>query len=280
MNKVLIGVGIGCGALILLVVVGLGGAFYWGKEKLGGSLQAQQRMQAQEQALAKLEASHPFTAPPEGEVMKLDAARLDAYLAVREGVVPVFQSFEAKGKELEAQHKAPGQKPSVSALLQAANLLAGLVADTRAAYLEGLTQQKMSPTEFQSITTAVYTSAMVGAMDAAQQAGKLGREAMEKQLADLDKQLAGDSLSQEQRAQVEELRTGLREQVNALRDAEANQQTLSAEQKAVVTANMALLKQQQARIEKVANPSFDAFMMGGATYTTPSAPKNYSSPTE
>ena len=52
--------------------------------------------------------------------MKLDAARLDAYLTVREGVLPVFQAFEAKGKEIEAQHKTPGQRPNVTGLFEAA----------------------------------------------------------------------------------------------------------------------------------------------------------------
>ena len=53
-NKVLVGVGIGCGVLVLLGVIGGGVAFYMAKKTFGGAIEAGQQMAAQENDLKAL----------------------------------------------------------------------------------------------------------------------------------------------------------------------------------------------------------------------------------
>ncbi|MBJ6760247.1 hypothetical protein JGU66_05695 [Myxococcaceae bacterium JPH2] len=264
MKKVLIGVGIGCGALLILGLMAGIGLFMVGKKAVESSNlgTAAARFQKQEEALSRLQTTYAFTAPADGQVMKLDAARLEAYLAVREGALPAYTAFSEKSHELEAK-RDQGHRPGVTELLQMANAMSGLVADCREAYLTGLTQQKMSPAEFTTITQAIYLSTVVTAMGTAQEeAARQGRAALEQQVAKLDKELAGDALTGEARTQAEQLRAGLQEQLNDLHEAQEN--GASPEQRATMAANLALMKPLEARIAKVANPAFDLFTANGA----------------
>ncbi|MBU8895881.1 hypothetical protein DRW03_09645 [Corallococcus sp. H22C18031201] len=264
MKKVLIGVGIGCGALLILGLMAGIGLFLVGKKAVESSNlgTAAARFQKQEEALTHLQTTYAFTAPPDGQVLKLDAARLEAYLAVREGALPAYAAFAEKSHELEAK-RDQGHRPGVTELLQAANAMSGLVADCREAYVSGLTKQKMSPAEFTTITQALYVSTLVTAMGTAQEeAARQGRAALEKQVAKLDQDLAGDSLTGAARTQAEQLRAGLQEQLDDLHEAQEN--GASPEQRATMAANLALMKPMEARIAKVANPAFDLFTANGA----------------
>jgi hypothetical protein len=256
-KKVLIGVGIGCGALVVLGVVGLGGAVFWAKGKVGGVVEATQQMEAQNQELTRLNSEFPFQAPAEGEALTLEEARLVSYLAVREGALPVFEDFAKKSEAFEQEHEG---KESVGAAVEAVNMLAGLTASVRGSYVKSLREQKMSPREFRTITTTIYASYMAGAMEAAHQAGKEGRASFEKMVADLDAQLEKEDLADEQREALEAQRTALQEQLAAMGEMEAQAQE-GAAQRAVLVKNAPLLEKYKARIEKVAHPGFDAFVM-------------------
>jgi hypothetical protein len=273
MKKVLIGVGVGCG-LIILVGVGLlvaGGL--WAKNTFGGSIEAGQKIAAQEKELAKLNQSLGFEAPPEGEVLALDAKRLETYFAVREAALPVFKAMEQKADAFEKEHGGEDNKknPNFGAAMDAANMMMTMTVDVRAAYLEGLKKHGMSPAEFQTITTTVYTSLMADGMEQAQGALKQSREAMEKQLAALDKKLEGDSLSDEERTQTEEAQTHLRTAIEAMEKGEANPGlgNLTAEGRKVAAANVVLLKTYDKQVQAMASSAFDSFLLGGSDTDAP-----------
>ncbi|GEL74236.1 hypothetical protein [Myxococcus virescens] len=266
MKKVLIGLGIGCGVFILAGIGLMLAGGIWAKNKFGGSIEAMQAIQAQEQELTQLNASNSFKAPPEGQVLPLDEQRLLAYLTVRESALPAFKAFEAKSKEFEAQHAGDGdEKPGFNAAVDAASLFMGLMADVRKAYIAGLKAQEMSPAEFQSITTTVYASMVADSLDQIGAAAAQGWKMMVTQLAEVDKRLADDSLADEERAQLEEARAQLQETLDAIEEPGANEeQPLSEASKKAAAANVELLKKHKERVELMANVAFDGFVLGGA----------------
>lgn len=268
MKKVLIGVGIGCGVIIL---VGFGLLFaggMWVKNKFGGTFEAAQKMQVQEQELAQLNQGHPFQPPPQGEVLALDAKRLDTYFSVREGALPVFKAFEQKTKEFEDKYGGEEEKKNanIGAAMEAANLMMGLVADVRAAYIDNLKKHGMSPAEFQTITSTVYASVMAEGMAQVQDAMAKGREGMQKQLDELDAKLASDTLSDEERTLLEDAQSQLQATLDSMEEGmgPGGQDELSAESKKVAAANVALLKKYEERVTVMANTAFDGFVMGDA----------------
>lgn len=155
MKKVLIGVGIGCGTLVLAgVALAIVGGF-WAKKNLGNVAAMGEEMKAQEAQFQKLEQEYPFTPPTADRPVTLTEDRLRAYLAVRDRALPLHRDFEAKAEALRAKNQGQ-EKPDLSATLEAANLIAGLMSSVRKAYLEGLGEQHMSPREFGAITTSLY----------------------------------------------------------------------------------------------------------------------------
>lgn len=160
MKKVLIGLGIGCGVLLLAGVGLMVAAGFWAKRNLGGTFEAAQQIQAQEAELVQLNSSYPFEPPAQDALLALDEKRLDTYLAVREETLPVFKTFEQKSAEFEEKYgdKNQGQSPDFSAAMAATNLMMGLVVDVRSAYIAGLKKHGMSPAEFQALTRTLQTS--------------------------------------------------------------------------------------------------------------------------
>ncbi len=268
MKKVLIGVGIGCGVILLLGVgvMVAGGVFL--KKTFGGTLEAGQKMSAQQQELVKLNQDHTFQAPPAGEVLALEPTRLETYFAVRESALPVFKALEAKADAFEKEHGGEeGKKnPSFSAAMDATNLMMALMVDVRAAYIEGLKKHGMSPAEFQAITSAVYASMMAEGMEQAREGMKQGKAALEQQLAEMDKKLEGDSISEDERTQLEEARGQLESAIDSMEQGVGQAgDTLSEEGRKVAAANVTLLKKYEERVQVMANPAFDSFVLDGAS---------------
>jgi hypothetical protein len=212
MKKVLIGLGIGCGVILLAGVGLMVAAGFWAKKNLGGTFEATQQIQAQEAELMTLNTSYPFDVPAQGALVALDEKRLETYLAVREEALPVFKTFEQKAEEFEQKYgeKNEGQAPDFSAAMAATNLMMGLVVEVRAAYIAGLKKHSMSPAEFQALTHTLQTSMV--ADGATPESSGLSEEALK-----------------------------------------------------VATANVALLRQNEARIGVLANAAFDSFILGGAS---------------
>lgn len=268
MKKVLIGVGIGCGVILMLGIGAIvaGGVLF--KKTFGGTLEAGQKMSAQEEQLGKLNQEHAFQAPPQGEVLALEPKRLETYFAVREAALPVFKALEVKADAFEKEHGGEEGKnnPSFGAAMDATNLMMSMMVDVRAAYIEGLKQQGMSPAEFQAITTTVYASLVAEGMDQAREGMKQGKAALEQQLAELDKKLEGDSLSEEERTQAEEAQGQLQAAIDSMEQGAGQAgDTLSEEGRRVTAANVALLKKYEERVQLMANSAFDGFVLGGAS---------------
>ncbi|HEY8208354.1 MAG TPA: hypothetical protein VIG99_12780 [Myxococcaceae bacterium] len=244
MKKVLIGVGIGCGTLMvagiaLAVVGGL-----WAKKTLGNVAAMGEEVKAQEAEAGQLNQEYPFTAPTKDRPVALTEDRLTAYFAVRDRTMPIHRDFEAKAKEFQSRH--PNQeKPDLSAALEATNMVAGLLRELRKGYLQGLREQKMSPREFGAITTAIYTSGL-GKVMAAQ------RPMLQKQI---------DVLTAQARTATGEQKELLEKQIEAL---QATLQSMPPPRdEATMTANADLLEQYKDRIKKDANPAFDMWVAAG-----------------
>ncbi|MBI3181482.1 MAG: hypothetical protein HYZ28_05010 [Myxococcales bacterium] len=251
MKKVLIGLGIGCGALILLVVVATVGLGMWAKGKVKGMVEAGEQMEEQQSELKALDKKYPFTPPPKGQPLKIDDDRLTDYLAIRAGVAPVFKSFEEKSKDFEKRNR---DKKSLSAGLEAMGMVGELFRQVRAAHIEQLDAQKMSPTEYHSITAAIYTS-HIGKGMAQMQRGQ--REALEKQVAELEQRMEDESLSDQERELIEKQIEAMEQQLESLPAGDAPSADL-----AVHEANAALLDKYKVQIEKEANPALDIFLLG------------------
>jgi hypothetical protein len=121
-KKVLLGVGIGCGSLVLLAVIAMGVGAWWVKGKVSGIVESGQKMQAIGQELAALDRSYPFTPPPEGEVLAIKETRLLDYLAVRETALPVFAEYEKKAESFNAEH-SDNQNVDLNAAMQATTMM-------------------------------------------------------------------------------------------------------------------------------------------------------------
>lgn len=260
MKKVLIGVGIGCGVLVLLGIIAMGAAGYWFKKNLGGAMEAGQQASAQAQDLKALNQQYAFTAPPEGEVLALQESRLNDYFAVRDMALPVFKEFEAQGQELSKKTQN-GEKPSVSDVMQATNLATQFVVKVRASYIDGLKQHKMSPREFTSITGAIYNSHLANAVGASKKAMAEVRESAKKSLADVEAKLQADNLSEEDRSALEAQRDAFQAQVDSADDQASDGIEVSEKSQAVAAANVKLLEKYKDRVEKGDNAGFDALIV-------------------
>jgi hypothetical protein len=264
MKKVLIGVGIGCGALVLLGVIATVVGGFWLKSKMGDAVASVQQLQAQEQEMQALEQSYPYTPPPPGEVRVLQESRLLDYLAVREAALPVFQEFEKKTQDFQQRHQ-DDETPDFGAAMKAAGMATELITRVRAAYIQGLKQHRMSPREFHTITRTLYASFVSNTMEEAQLATAHARVQMEQALDDVRARLEDETLSGQERALLVEQEEMLAAQLDSFSEEglAADVPALSEKSKAAATANMALLEKHKASIENVANLAFDGFLIGG-----------------
>ncbi|HSP79836.1 MAG TPA: hypothetical protein VLQ93_14990, partial [Myxococcaceae bacterium] len=154
--------------------------------------------------------------------------------------------------------------PDIGAAMQAVGMATELFTKVRAAYIEGLEQHRMSPSEFHTITRTLYASLVTDVTDKALQANAQARASLEQARAELRTKLEDETLSEEVRtalAQQEEL---LSTQLESFSDAEEapDAPTLSEQSKAAAAANLALLEKHKDRIEGAASLAFDGFLLG------------------
>jgi hypothetical protein len=261
-KKVLLGVGIGCGTLVLLGMIGIGAGAWWLKRQVGDSVsnmvESSQKMQAMGQQLQALDNSHPFTPPPEGEVLALSEERLLSYLAVRETALPVYAEFQKQAEALEAKDENK-DNPGLGATMQAAGLLTELMAKVHGAYIDGLKKQGMSPREFRTITQTLYSSMVTGVVD---QARKAGAAARQEALESVREQMKDPSLTEEQLAEMKEHEQAL---LDSAEDPEGVEgaPVLSEASKAAAAANLALMDKYQERINSAGSLAMDTLLFGG-----------------
>ncbi len=253
MKKVLIGVGIGCGALLLLAIIAVVAGGFWVKGKVEGMAQGTEQMQQQEKRVAELNKQYSFQAPPKGQPLQLSEERLKEYLAIRTALKPVFAQYEAKAKEFE---QPEGQRPDLSKGMEALGMMMNMMADVRARWIEELERKQMSPREFHAITAAIYSSGWNQAMGD----WKKNERAMYEQLkAQFDSQAQDESLPEEAREMAREQSEEMEQKLATLPPAGET----PPEVKKIHEANAAITAKYKEQITQDANPGLDAFLVGG-----------------
>ncbi|RKH34819.1 hypothetical protein, partial [Corallococcus llansteffanensis] len=255
-KKWVIGVGLGCVGLLGLVVVGLIAAGVWADRDMeGAGVSSMQEAQAQARRLAELNTRYPFQPPPAGQVLKLDEARLEAYLTAREATMPAFQTLETESTAFFKKYGADLGSKNPRVVLKAAGASLRMISKARAALATNLEASRMSLPEFQGLTRVVYPPKVVAPKEpvlVSRPSDPENLALLEQQLAALTPQLEDPKLSEEQRLQLEQRRAGLRKYITTLELAGG---------KAVRDANAALLSKHQARIAKAANTGFDELLV-------------------
>jgi len=260
-KKVLLGVGIGCGSLVLVGMIALGAGAWWLKRQVGDTvstmMESGQKMQALGQELQALDKSHPFTPPPEGEVLVISEARLLSYLAVRETALPVYEEFQKKAEAFENEHEGK-ENADVGAAMKATGLLTELMTKVQGAYLEGLKKQGMSPREFRTITQTLYSSLVTGVADQAQQAGDKARQ---EALESVREAMKDPALTEEQLAEMKEHEQALLDSAEEPEGGEGAP-VLSEASKAAAAANLVLINKYQERINSAGSLAMDTLLFG------------------
>ncbi len=249
-NKVLLGVGIGCGALVVVGLVAIGGVAFWAKRKMDGAVEGLKDAVEQEQQVVSLNEKYPFTPPPEGEPLKLDEKRLEDYLAVRAAVVPVFKSFEGKAKDMEKRYEGKGD--SIGKGLEAMGALTQLYRSVREAWLAELDRRRMSPREYHAITGTVYAS-YIGKGMAEMQRGH--RDELAKAIAELEERRDDEGMTPEAKKVVDEQLEAMKAQLESLPEKGEVDEKVK-----VWDANAALLEKHRKRIEEQANSGVDVLL--------------------
>ncbi|WP_375756102.1 hypothetical protein [Corallococcus exercitus] len=253
-KKWILGVGLGVGGL-LLVGGGLVATGYWANGQMGGDgMEVLAQTQARAQRTADLNARYPFQPPPAGKVLKLEEARLETYLAVREATLPAYQAMEKESLEFMRTHGEQLNRGGRRAMIQAAGASMRIMGKAQTVLLQNLEARHMSPQEFRRLTAVVYPPPEVVpdagvAMSHASDPTNLAQ--LEAQLAALTPQLEDPKLTEAERLQLEQRRAGLRKYITQLELASG---------KDVKEANAALLKKHAERVAKAANPTFDELM--------------------
>jgi hypothetical protein len=257
MKKLWIGLGIGCGGLILIAVIGISVAGYYGKKALGGVIEVGQKMQAQQAELDQLNRDFPFTSPA-GALPKLDDDRVQTYLSIRDELAPVVKDFKAKGEAFDKKYKGASDN-SISATVEAAKLMSELMQQMRGKFIASLKSHRMSPAEFQTISTTILESRI------AQAAGGSG---------DVKQQLNAQADAMQQQLDAPGFpaasKDAMRKQVQALRDQAARSNPADQQ---TAAANSVVIAKYQARIDdkETEGTEFLLFQTGGASGPTGSS---------
>lgn len=256
-KKWILGLGLGVGGL-LLVGGGLVATGVWADRQMDGSgMDTLMQTQERAQKTAELNARYPFQPPAPGKVLRLDEARLEAYLTAREATLPAYEVMEKESLEFVKTNGQALGSGDRRAMIRAANASLRMMGKAQAALLRNLEAQRMSPQEFRRITAVVYPPAPQAAPDAgvamvSTAADPANLAQLEAQLAAITPQLEDPKLTEAERLQLEQRRAGLRKFITQLELASG---------KDVKDANAALLKKHAERIAKVANPTFDDLLV-------------------
>lgn len=256
MKKVWIGLGIGFGVVVLVVVVALVAGGLWLKSKVEGVAEDAQAFAAEseaaEQRARTLDERFAFTAPAKGVPVAVTESRLHDYLAIRATLQPVWKTYEAKSKELEASME--GEQAGFGDALKAMGHLGGFLNTLRTTWLDGLEGKRMSPREYHAITAALYSSNWGVAI--ADMKGQQ-RPAFEEMKKALETQLASTTDAEIKQALEAQL-TGVKEQLAALPAVDQ----APGEAEKVHRANHELYRKYQAQIEAQAAQGLDLLLVG------------------
>ncbi|MFY0524385.1 hypothetical protein ACN28I_14840 [Archangium gephyra] len=255
MKKVLIGVGIGCGSLVLVGIIAVVAGGFWMKgkaEEYSGDIQAAGKTAEETRQRADaLNQKYPFSAPAKGVPVTIEEKRLQEYLAVRTTLQPVFKAYEQKAKELQS---SAGENPGLGDAFKAMSQLTSFISELQSTWIDQLEGKKMSPREYHAITAALYTSnwgAVAGDMRRQQ------RPMFEQAKKTLEQQLAATQ-DAEMKAALEEQLASINEQLAQLPAEDA----VPGEAEKVHKANQVLYTKYKAQIEEQAQHGLDFILLG------------------
>ncbi len=255
MKKVLIGLGIGCGSLMLLGIIAVVAGGFWVKSKTEeyvGDLGALgEKAEQSQQRVTALNQKYAFAAPPKGVPVTVEEKRLQEYLGVRTALQPVWKTYEAKAKELG---DSTGEKPGFGDAMKAVGQLSSFIMELQSTWLDQLENKKMSPKEYHAITAALYTSNWGAAMGDFK---KQQRPMFEQTKATLEERLA-NTTDEGLKSALEEQLASVEEQLAQLPDADAEP---SAADK-VHKGNLVLYEKYKTQIEEQAQQGLDLILVG------------------
>jgi hypothetical protein len=259
MKKLLIGLGIGCGVLVVVGILVVVAGGFWLKRKAGAKLdslkQAGVEMKLQEEALKQLDSDFPFSPPPEGELMKLDEARLQEYIAIRKEALPVYKEYEEKSKAFDTR-TSKGKDVGIGDVMEGMGMVTGFMMKLRTTFISSLRAHRMSPREFHTTTATVYSTYMHKGMQAAGQATDEAREKIQKEMGELNDRMNEPGLTEDAKAAIQNAIDELQKSLDSLPASSGG----AGAGGAVTDANAALLEKYKADVELAANPAFDIFI--------------------
>lgn len=253
MNKVLVGVGIGCGSLVLIGIVASVAVGLWAKGKmeesgisLGQLEETGKRTQAVQKQIVALNSKYPFQAPPKGHPARLEEERLKEYLGVRAALTPLHQEIE---QQVEALKPKEGEKGDVQNTFKAIGMMSQLFTGVREKWVVELDQRRMSPREYGAITSALHASRLGHA------SGRL-RDTMMETKQELEAQAADERLTKVDRARARRRVKEVEAQLARLPATEADPGEITE----LHAHNAQLAEKYQKDLETYANPAFDALL--------------------
>jgi hypothetical protein len=190
---------VGCVVVVvgIMVVFGAGGYFvqrWWHNtahkiENITGGGESDYGKKA-----AELQKEYPFQPPSNGVITE---DQLNRFLAVRKGIHTIFEQNKTEIEALGKQDK--GFQASVKGVEMINNL--------RMTQIHALEQQHMSKEEYDYILTTVYSTWFTQAARVGLQYADQARDALQKQIDQIDQQLNDPSATEESRKQLQERRS-------------------------------------------------------------------------
>ncbi|HLT30203.1 MAG TPA: hypothetical protein VK013_09165 [Myxococcaceae bacterium] len=259
MKKVLIGVGIAFGALVLLGMVGLFAAGMWAKKSLGGMTEGLEEIEANSARAEKLNARFAFDDPGEDRLVALKSDRFQIWLKVGQ---ETQEKYEAWAAELEKEGNT-GPQQGVKGVQDAfAKMKLGtrMISELQEATLNSLESAGMSPAEFRAITNTVLKGLSFQMTEQMNASFAESLKQMETSRAEAKAALENPDLSAEERAMREKMVAAMEENVERLK-----QQMNEAEQdpdRKLLLANAPLIESHKEVIQEVAAGAFSIGLFG------------------
>ena len=263
MKKVLIGVGIAFGALVLMGVIGLIAAGMWAKKSLGGMTEGFEEIGANTERAEKLNERFGFEDPGEDRVVALKADRFQIWLKVGEETQKKFEAWSAE-LEKEGFNDAPhpegvkGMKDAMAKMQVGTRMITELQATT----LDALESARMSPAEFRAITNTVMRGLTFQMTEQMSTTFAESLKQMEKARADAKAALEKPDLSAEERQMREQMLASMDENFERI---QAQMKEMEQDpDRELLLANASLIETHKETIEKVAAGAFSMGIFGAS----------------
>lgn len=245
MKKALIGVGIGCGALVLMGVIAMVAGGVWLSSKATDFVAGAEAIQEQQEQFGALNGRFPFTPPAEGELLELRQDRLDRWIRVSEQSRTLATELEEVTSKTAEKAENASAAEAFSAVAAHTKKVMLAVQDARAKLLTHLEQAEMSPAEYVALTQAVISTGATAYVEEAREGVDQMRSAMEETRKELEAKLADPETSDEERQAMQAVLAQL-----GNGDVGMDEQLPTGRQAEILAANVKLLEGFKDQIEE------------------------------